>query len=62
MTIMLAQSPGAFTAAGSITAARAFRSATWLTSAEVLIAGASAELYDLSTEILSVTGGMTTAR
>ena len=68
-----AQSPGTFTATGSMTIPRAEHSATLLPNGKVLIAGgysptafsqmvATAELYDPSTGSFTPTGSMTTAR
>ena len=67
---MLAQSPGTFTATGSMTTARDEHTATLLTNGKVLIAGgtadpsiwASAEIYDPGTGTFAATGNMTTPR
>jgi hypothetical protein len=71
----LAQSPGTFTATGSMTAARSQHTATLLLNGKVLITGGyprdllagaetlkSAELYDPSTGKFTATGNMITAR
>jgi Galactose oxidase, central domain len=68
--IALAQSPGTFTATGSMTEVRSFHTATLLTDGRVLLAGgsgargglASAEVYDPSTGAFTATGGMSTPR
>src|SRR3954469_17403186 len=72
--LAFAQSPGAFTATGSMTTARAGHTATLLANGRVLITGgmtgsislntatASAELYDPATGTFVPTGSMTTAR
>jgi hypothetical protein len=69
--VVSAQSPGTFTAAGSLTRPREFHAATLLTNGKALITGgfttssatwASAELYDPSTGISTATGDMTTPR
>jgi hypothetical protein len=65
-SIAVAQSPGTFTATGSMTAARSRHTATLLNNGKVLITGggrlASAELYDPATETFTPTGDMTTPR
>ena len=72
----LAQSPGTFTAVGSMSIPRARHTATLLTNGKVLIAGgrtsgspssaqtllASAELYDPGTRTFTPTGDMTSPR
>jgi hypothetical protein len=64
--VALAQSPGTFTAAGTMTVPRAEHTATLLTSGKVLITGGSglvtAELYDPEGGIFTPTGDMTTPR
>lgn len=68
-----AQSPGTFTATGSMAAPRTFHTATLLISGKVLIAGGAvsaqtlatadtAELYDPASGTFAVTGDMGTAR
>jgi hypothetical protein len=66
-----AQTPGAFTATGSMTIPRQFHAATLLTNGKVLITGgysvaanltSTAELYDPSTGTFTATGSMTTPR
>src|SRR5947209_3830885 len=72
--IAVAQSPGTFTATGTMTTARSGHTATLLTNGKVLIAGgnsqppfsagslATAELYDPATGTFAPTGSMTTPR
>ena len=73
--MMLAQTPGAFSATGSMTTARSSHTATLLLDGRVLMTGgmltasvgggstlASAELYDPSSGIFTATGSMTTVR
>lgn len=68
-SIAIAQSPGTFSATGSMTTSRIFHTATLLPNGKVLIAGgssgrptSSAELYDPSTGVFTATGSMTLAR
>jgi len=72
-SIAFAQSPGTFTATGSMTRARSSHTATLLNDGRVLIAGGAAntpntsadnraELYDPSSGIFAPTGNMTTPR
>jgi hypothetical protein len=59
-----AQTPGTFSATGSMTVPRAFHTATLLPNGKVLIAGggtAVLELYDPSTGTFTATGAMTAA-
>src|SRR5580698_3355648 len=67
----LAQSPGTFTAVGSMATARSFHTATLLMDGRVLIAGgqissasafSSTEIYDPVKQIFTPSGNMTTAR
>ena len=71
--VALAQSPGTFTATGSLTRPREFHTATLLTNGKVLIAGgfsgngpfstwASAEIYDPTNGNFTATGDMNSAR
>src|SRR5437773_4630157 len=63
--VAIAQSPVAFTAAGSMTTARYGHTATLLPGGKILIAGggtSSAELYDPSTGLSTATGNMITPR
>src|SRR5579863_2081787 len=72
---VVAQTPGAFSATGSMTTARSSHTATLLLDGRVLMTGgmltasvgggstlASAELYDPSAGIFTATGSMTTVR
>jgi hypothetical protein len=65
-TILLAQSPGTFTATGNMITERNGHTATLLNNGNVLIAGgsvnASAELYDPTMGVFTATGDMTTSR
>jgi hypothetical protein len=73
VSLVSAQSPGAFTATGSMTAPRTFHTATLPISGKVLVAGGAAsaqtlatadtaELYDPASGTFAVTGDMGTAR
>jgi Galactose oxidase, central domain len=67
---VMAQSPGMFTATGSLTEVRSLHTATFLLDGRVLLAGgygakgglASAEVYDPSTDTFTATGSMSTPR
>jgi hypothetical protein len=70
--LVLAQSPGTFTATGEMTTPRSGHTATLLTNGKVLIAGGwsrlgslvldTAELYDPDSGVFTPTGSMTTPR
>lgn len=71
--VALAQSPGTFTATGSLTRPREFHTATLLTNGKILITGgfsgngpfstwASAEIYDPTNGNFTATGDMNSAR
>ena len=65
--LALAQTPGTWTATGSMSIGRQYFTATLLTNGKVLVAGGtipgtSAELYDPSTGTWTPTGSMSTAR
>ena len=74
MPVMLAQTPGTFAPAGTMTSPRVLHTATLLTDGSVLIAGgelaaqppfvtqSSAELYDPRSGTFTAVGNMTTPR
>ncbi|MFZ1612769.1 MAG: kelch repeat-containing protein [Holophaga sp.] len=69
LTVLAAGGPGTSLATGSMTAARAFHSATLLPSGKALVAGgfsgtalATADLYDPTAGTFAATGSLTTAR